>query len=249
LSKPAKKGIDVEKAIKYLPVLFVGLGVFAFGISWILWFFESKSVIPDTPNLISLVIEVAIGIAITITVYFYSKKDQGKLSGLITKIDTQQTKISDLINNIGQIVQKQEEFTERKQDQAYTGLNGNIFAVMHSVHNLELEFGRFQKEKLVKEEYLEQIKKDLSFVINSLNNLQNYCDAREQYLDEMILNDIHRLLVEGRVYCEMGQKNIESFDPTLVYPELILEIWNKIPDPHEGYGRLKSRYMERIKTS
>src|SRR5574338_610372 len=150
------------------------------------------------------------------------------------------------IKNISEAVQKttekQEEFFSKKRDQAYTGLNGNIFALRFSVRNLEREFDHFQSKKISKEQYLEQIRRYLPHVINCLENLQIYCVERERYIDEGILNNIHRLLVEGNLYCEKGQQNGEFFNPTLGYQELITQTWSEIPDPHEGYGELRKRY-------
>lgn len=196
----------------------------------------------DIRNWVSLTIESGIGIFIAMMVLYYDKLQQKKNEEQEKIIENLTVDIKKIVERQQEIIEEQAKFTTKKRDQSYTGLNGNIFALRFSVRNLEREFDLFQKKISSEEEYKKQIAEYLPHVKNSLENLQNYCDTREQYLDETILNDINKLLIEGNLYCVMGQQSREFFDPTRDYPELIHQIWDKIPDPHDGYKKLKNSY-------
>ena len=197
----------------------------------------------DVSNLTTLIGGSVIALFISVTILMYSN-EQGKESKKIVfdikNIVVDQKKI---MENQARILEDQEEFTMKKRNQAYTGLNVNVFALRHSIRNLEQEFVRFQNGIETKEEYLEQIQKLLPDVKNTMNDVKKYCDANEPYIDEDVMSGIHRLLVEGNVYCEMAKSSREVFEPTSAsYPELVNQIWSEIPDPYEGYVKLKNIY-------
>lgn len=175
----------------------------------------------DISGWYSLLVGSTIGIYITFAILIYS--------------DTSQQKVSD-------IIEQQEKFNTKKRNRAYTGLNGNMCALRFSVRNLEREYELFQEGQLTDEEYIEQIQKFVPYVQGSLENLQNYCDSYEQYVGEEILSDIDKLLIDGRLYCEMGLRSREFFDPTSDFLESFNQTWQKIPDPFDGYSKLKKIY-------
>lgn len=89
---------SADKLIKYLPIFYTGLTILFVTIAWLVWKEIDINVIKDTPNLVALILETGIGIAITITIFVYSKR-QGdnleKMTGEVQKFVKKQNKLID----------------------------------------------------------------------------------------------------------------------------------------------------------
>lgn len=97
--------LDAEKGIKNLPWIFVGIGIAISAIaaaSW-LYFIVSKN---DPPNITTLIVEIGFGIAITLTVFLYSKRQHNENKA-------QQEKISKFLKEQNKVLQSEKERVNR----------------------------------------------------------------------------------------------------------------------------------------
>jgi len=116
------KGVNPEKAIKLLPFFYIAFAII-FGLSAHLVNITIKLPENDLANATALVIEAGIGIAITWTVYLYSKRmhEENKKQQI----------------NLQKIIEEQEQFKKRRHDFSIHTIRSYLPEIQHFIDELE----------------------------------------------------------------------------------------------------------------
>ncbi|MEX0596188.1 MAG: hypothetical protein WD512_06770, partial [Candidatus Paceibacterota bacterium] len=100
--------------------------------------------ISDPPNLFTLILEIGIGIIITVTVFAYSKRQQFHIETLVTQIQIQQNQIKNLVTEIKnlednqqKIIDGQLKFKKERENYAYQKLMSLFTMIYTSLQKLK----------------------------------------------------------------------------------------------------------------
>lgn len=139
MSKPVKKRIDAEKTIKFLWVFYIGLGLLFGAVAY-----QSAILVnpkSDLLNITSLIIEVGFGIAITITVYLYSKRtDEQSIK--------QQDKISKLVEKIEKVIEEQAKAKDERKKIALDWIKSALEFILSETYYQRAILAKFYESRM-----------------------------------------------------------------------------------------------------
>lgn len=169
-----KEGVNPEKAIKLLPFFYLGFAII-FGLTAHLVNITIKLPENDLSNATALVIEAGIGIAITWTVYLYSKRmhEENKKQ----QIDLQK------------IIEEQEQFKKRRRNFSIQVIRSHLPELLHIIDEREKKKSTLT-ENILDDVFVDSIstnKKYLNYVIHNISfHVSHSLDVIEPHFVESL---------------------------------------------------------------
>lgn len=147
----------------------------------------------DIRNWIALVVEVGIGIALTLSIWFAAKYDQQKLSQLLQDVKNIAIKQE-------QILEVQEKFRKSRESFAIHTLRSYLPLIREKVQTVDKLIDRLNKEPASEQPLMKEIEDNQKEKINYINNLEDILNQSSGAIQS-------QFLVEGLRICKIAREN------------------------------------------